>query len=119
MKIKIRFRHPIAKFLNRYFGMAAITLYPYILYSRSAVHHLYDDPASMKHEFVHVEQIRRDGWFVFYTTYLYHWVREWLRGTKWLDAYYKIPYEVEAYKREIEPFTRDEYFLRSEIINEL
>ena len=63
----------------------AITLYPFIIYkSEEAV------KKHRKHEWVHVEQVRRLGWLRFYLSYLNE-------SRKY--GYYSNKYEVEARKK--------------------
>jgi len=97
MKIRRVYNHWIPQLLN----VDGITLYPFILFSggpqylkrQSWGRDLY------KHEWIHVEQYRRDGVFKFAVKYL------WYQITK---GYEKNPYEVEAYRRQSEPFTPEE-----------
>ena len=51
-------------FLNS--GIGAITLYPFIFFHGIPTEKL------RKHEYIHVEQIRRLGWFKFYFLYFYY-----------------------------------------------
>lgn len=49
----------------------------------------------MRHELIHVWQVRRDGWLRFYVRYVWLWVT----GT----AYRDLPAEVEANAHEDDP----------------
>ena len=64
----------------------AITLYPFIIYRSEAAQTTYQ-----AHEFVHVEQVRRLGWFRFYVSYL----NETRKHGYWYNKY-----EVEARERD-------------------
>ena len=77
----------LAKFLNY-----NITLYPFIFYigvPREDVR---------VHEMTHVQQIERVGWVRFYLSYLAYYLAGRIAGKKQMQAYYEIPYEVDAYK---------------------
>jgi hypothetical protein len=75
-----------------------ITLYPFIFYNAK---HWNIEDFMRRHEWIHVEQVRRLGWWKFYYRYLkYH-------AKKGYDA---NPFEMEAYKRQSEktqPWERD------------
>lgn len=85
------------KFLAK-FGIVAIVLYPYILFSkpRRAV-----SLALMRHEHEHVRQIQKSGWLRFYLSYLYYYFAGLIRWRSHRQAYLHNPYEVEARKREM------------------
>ncbi len=85
VKVRIVYRSRIAKIL----GVGGITLYPYILISGD-----YDE-VLMNHEFIHIAQVRRDGWLRFYAGYLWDWVRLSVRLNK--HAYFELPAEIEAF----------------------
>lgn len=80
--------------------MWGVTLYPYILYR-----HERDDVSDQmfRHELEHVYQIRRDGFFKFYFT----WLRDAYRF-----GYDNIPYEIEAYAVQHEPLTSVEELIK-------
>lgn len=82
--------------------VGAITLYPFILYKRDK-QFLKDRPGYLKelfkHEYIHIEQVRRMGWFKFYFLYL-------VESAK--NGYEKNKYEIEAHDRQSEPFTDEE-----------
>lgn len=50
------------------------------------------------HELVHVGQIRRDGVFKFYFTYIKDFIYHYFKRGSWLEAYLSIPYERQAYE---------------------
>ena len=68
-------------------SIAAITLYPFIFYNRKHWRYKQEFKTLQRHEWEHVYQVRRDGWFKFY----FKWIRETIRG-----GYYSNPYELEA-----------------------
>ena len=70
---------------KKWFG---ITLYPFIFYNRK---HWHIQSYMRKHEWVHIAQIRRVGWFKFYATYIYYNITL---------GYDNNPYEVEAYSKQ-------------------
>jgi hypothetical protein len=115
--------------LPRWFGMVALTLYPFILFAKTkAESHSDFDRETLKHEMVHVRQARTYIVpLLFYIVYVYLFLREavrWLiadlsksRKRKaeenfWLewfgDAYHSNPFELEAYGEEEEDLTSDE-----------
>ena len=63
--------------------VAGIVIYPFIFYKGKP--HL----TRRRHEWIHIEQVRKEGWIKFYTKYL------WYSITK---GYHYIPYEIEAYR---------------------
>lgn len=69
-----------------------ITLYPFVLIAFPET-----DPRTpklLKHEMVHVEQVRRLGFLKFYILYVLYSIRY---------GYRNNPFEVEAYERQEEP----------------
>ena len=89
MNIRCKFLH----WLPRTLGVGAITLYPYILFSGYPSIH----SPIVKHEMVHVAQIRLVGWFQFYLSYIMYYLAGKLRGKNHEQAYFDIPYEADAY----------------------
>jgi hypothetical protein len=73
-----------------------ITLYPFIFYIGEPT------KRTIKHESIHVEQIRRHGVLRFYVSYLLHYFAYRIAGNSSLASYLLIPYEIEAYSRETE-----------------
>lgn len=89
--MKILQNHWLPKKLN----FTAITLYPYILLA-------IDYPTSitskvLAHEFVHVRQIRQQGFLKFYGMYLWMFIKLYIKFRDRDEAYKSIPVEVEAY----------------------
>ena len=98
MKIRRVYNHWIPQLLN----VGAITLYPFILFSRSVAGiktHRKEPEHLFKHEYIHIEQVRRLGWFKFYFLYL-------VDNAK--NGYDENKYEIEAYTRQIEPLNEEE-----------
>ena len=98
MKIRRKYNNWIPQLLR----VGAITLYPFILYKRSKTD-LKRTPdylkSVFKHEYIHIEQVRRLGWFKFYFLYL-------IESAK--NGYRQNKYEVEAYDRQNEQYTEEE-----------
>lgn len=98
----MKIRRVYNSWIPQLFNVGAITLYPFILFRRTVLgikanrknpEHLF------KHEYIHIEQVRKLGWFRFYFTYLVECKRNGYRQNK---------YEVEAYDRQTEPFNEEE-----------
>ena len=81
--------------------VGAITLYPFILYSHTKPYLLNQTylKTLFKHEYIHVEQVRRLGWFKFYFLYIIENME---------TGYKQNKYELEAWKRQTEPYTEEE-----------
>jgi hypothetical protein len=81
----------IAKILK----VDGIVLYPFILFAKK-------DPGTvlMKHEMIHVEQIKQSGLFKFYFSYLLQYVQFRFKGLDHNHAYRFISFEKEAYEKE-------------------
>jgi hypothetical protein len=79
-------------------GFAAITLFG-VIFARKKY-----KPVSRKlinHEEIHKAQAKDfGGWIIFYIVYLYCWVRNLFKYGFTKEAYYKIPFEIEAYANE-------------------
>ncbi len=98
MKIRRKYNHWIPQLFN----VGAITLYPYILFARSVqgIKTYRKNPEHLfKHEYIHIEQVRKLGWFKFYFTYIIESFKK---------DYLDISYEVEAYARQVEPLNEEE-----------
>lgn len=74
----------------------SITLYPFIFYIGEP------SKTTIKHESIHVEQIRRHGFVRFYVSYLLHYLAYRAAGNSHTASYLLNPYEIEAYSRETE-----------------
>lgn len=88
--VRLRYRH----WIPRLAGVQAIVLYPYVLFSATKEK---VSPLLLKHEMVHVRQVRREGWIRFYAAYLREYFALRLRGKSRDEAYRKISFEREAY----------------------
>jgi len=98
MKIRRKYNHWFPQLIN----VGAITLYPFILYSRSKPYLSARSDylkALFKHEYIHIEQVRRMGWFRFYFLYIIESIR---------NGYEDNKYEVEAHNRQHEQYTEEE-----------
>ncbi len=98
MKIRRSYNNWIPQLLN----VGAITLYPFILFSRSVqgikTYRKYPEQL-FKHEYIHIEQVRKLGWFKFYFLWLGESAKNGYKGNK---------YEIEAYARQTEPLNEEE-----------
>lgn len=74
-------------------GINAIVIYPFVLYCEA-------DPLEkiIKHENVHLHQIKRDGVGTFYKRYLMEYFKNRFSGMDHDQAYRNISYEREAYR---------------------
>jgi len=98
MKIRRKYNHWIPQLLR----VGGITLYPYILFARSVpgIKKYRQHPEYLfKHEYIHIEQVRRLGWFKFYLSYIVENMKK---------GYSNNKYEVEAYGRQEEPLNEEE-----------
>jgi len=89
LEVRIIYSHWLPK-LVRVNGMV---VYPFILLNCPP-----EEATSMllKHEFIHVYQVRKVGFIKFYLSYFYEYL---------LSGYWDISYETEAYERQFEPLT--------------
>lgn len=98
MKIRRKYNNWIPRILR----VGAITLYPFILYKRDK-EFLKARPdylkALFKHEYIHIDQVRRMGWFKFYFLYIIENIRK---------GYKQNKYELEAWDRQHEQYTEEE-----------
>lgn len=75
-----------------------VTLYPFILLKKSVLYSKLDH--SLNHEWVHVLQVQKLGWFNFYWQYLKELVSNYFKyGHDWSQAYSHISFEIEAYAK--------------------
>ena len=62
-----------------------------------------DANITLNHETIHLRQAQStcDSWWVYYIKYIYEYIKNqpWKNGTSF--AYYMIPFEMEAYKNEL------------------
>lgn len=87
--------HVKNSFIPKLLKVDGITIYPCIFFADK-------NPSDtlVKHEMVHVEQIKNYGWFRFYLSYLLEYLSYRVRGDSKNVAYNKISYEIEAYKKQ-------------------
>jgi hypothetical protein len=78
--------------LSWVFPVQAITLWPLIICR------LDTDEIMLNHEKIHLEQQRELFIVGFYMLYLFFWIKH-LNGGK-MNAYYEIPFEIEAYRNQ-------------------
>jgi hypothetical protein len=97
----MRIRRVYNSWIPQLLKVGAITLYPFILFSRKQFALSKEDYIRdlFKHEYIHIEQVRRLGWFKFYFLYLVDSAK---------NGYDENKYEIEAYARQTEPFTDEE-----------
>ena len=76
----------------KWFGINAIVLYPFVLYAEKNL-----NPVILKHEEIHLQQIRRYGVRRFYSRYLFEYLENRKRGLSHDQAYREISFEQEAY----------------------
>ncbi|MCX6823352.1 MAG: hypothetical protein NTX91_05205 [candidate division SR1 bacterium] len=91
MKVKIRYNH----WYPGCIGRRAIVLYPYILIGLSPEET--KEQGLLAHEWIHIQQIRRQGIFIFYVMYIYEWLINLWKYRNTEKAYKNISYEKEAY----------------------
>jgi len=83
----------ITKALSIFISVGAITLFPFII-----VRSDYDNPITINHEKIHIEQQRELFVIFFYVLYVFYWAKGKVQGMSNDDAYFNIPFEKEAYK---------------------
>ena len=88
--VKLRFNSALARRL----GVEAIVLYPFVFFARSRER---TAPATLRHEMIHVRQVRQLGWWRFYLGYLREYARHRWKLRSHDAAYRAISFEREAY----------------------
>ena len=73
-------------FNDRYWGYV---VYPFIFYREGK----YSDTLR-RHEWTHIRQIQRDGWFKYHYVYAMEYMKK---------GYYNVSYEIEAYAMQEDP----------------
>lgn len=99
MKVRIKYGVKLPGKIN------GILVYPYILLRCPEYRAC---PILVKHELIHVEQIKRDGVIVFWLKYEAWFVWNFIKYRNLYKAYRNIPYEIEAYSRQGELLTIEE-----------
>ena len=99
MKIQERFNSGIARFFN----VGGIVFYPFIFYSfrKQALEVSPEAPENWvrRHEWIHIDQIRKHGYFTFHFKYFLHYLINRFKGMNHFESYWNIPYEIEARER--------------------
>ncbi len=107
VKVKCVYNSRFAKLLNVW----GITLYPFIFMALSREQAFKEH--LVQHEFVHVRQVRKHGWFKFYINYLYQYFANRLKGLGADKSYSNIDWEKEAYAQQ-----KDKNFFTEEELKE-
>lgn len=83
----------------------AIILYPFVLFKKSE-----SDVSTLlvKHQFIHIHQIHRDGFITFSLKYMYEYLKNWREFKNSNMAYLNVGYEMEAYTYQHDHFTSEE-----------
>ncbi len=92
---------PIIKVVDKIiFGenIVGITLWPFIFIKKG-----YDKPETIRHETIHIKQQQELLVIPFYILYGLLWVIYTFTVSKVQDAYYRLPFEIEAYKNAKDP----------------
>ena len=84
------------RLLLKLLNVNAIVIYPWVFYST-------DKPNKylVNHEEIHLQQMYRDGVLKFYLIYLLDYFSLRLKGFNHNEAYYAIPYEIEAHENQL------------------
>jgi hypothetical protein len=90
----MQIKHIHNSFIPKILKVDGITIYPFIFYKGTPSETL------VKHEMVHVKQIKYHGWLRFYISYGLEYLSYRVRGDSKNVAYNKISYEVQAYKEQ-------------------
>lgn len=77
----------------RLIRIEGIVLYPFVLFASKIPHGFLEN-----HERIHCDQIKRDGVFRFYGSYLFQYFNNRRKGMNKDQAYRAISYEKEAYQ---------------------
>ena len=93
--MKIVFNSKLVKFISLFNNIAAITLYPYVFIKSSKEE---TSTTLIRHELIHVHQIKEVGIVPFYLIYLWDFFLGLILHRSFQRAYYSIRFEQEAYK---------------------
>ena len=94
MKVRIRYNC----WYPRCIGFRGTVFYPYVLISTSRVEA--KKKRILHHEWIHIQQIRREGFLNFYCKYISEWLFNFIKYGNMSKAYKNISYEKEAYANE-------------------
>lgn len=90
----------------KYLQALGIVIWPFVFIAPAK-----DDtpPSLLKHEFVHVHQVRREGVIWFYAQYIWCLICHWWKYGDWEGGFVnENKWEDEAYSLEVNPLTDDE-----------
>lgn len=106
MQSSAKFYYIFNSSFTQILGLDGIVLWPFVCISTSRKN---TPQHILKHELVHVAQIRREGGPIyFYIKYLYDIFEEWIKTGNLEEAYEASLYEKEAYKKERKNLTKKE-----------
>jgi len=94
--------------ITKYFNLDGLVLYPFILISEKKEN---TQIITLKHEFIHIEQIKKYGVFYFYYKYIIYILKYWNETDDITRGFIENDFEEEAYNRENEPLTKEELLL--------
>ena len=91
--MKIIYNSKIPKLI----GVGGITLYPFVCvaYTKEDCSH-----TLIRHELIHVRQIKEVGFFKFYISYIWQYLLGRFQGLNHSESYLAISFEVEAYQNQ-------------------
>ena len=84
----------IPRYLSIFINIGAITLWPFII-SRNKL-----NKQVLNHEMIHIKQQQELFIIGFYILYVYYWIKGLMYYHDAQQAYYSIPFEMEAYINE-------------------
>tara|TARA_B100001564_G_C20348016_1_gene537603 strand:- start:42 stop:383 length:342 start_codon:yes stop_codon:yes gene_type:complete len=84
----------IPRYLSIFINIGAITLWPFVI-SRNKL-----NKQVLNHETIHIKQQQELLIIGFYILYVYYWVKGLMYYRDAQQAYYSIPFEMEAYINE-------------------
>lgn len=91
----MKVRHIKNSWVPKLLKVDAIVLYPFVLYA-----YQYPSARLIRHEMIHVKQIRKLGVFGFYFRYFLEYSKYRIKGYDHYNAYMNISFEKEAYELE-------------------
>jgi hypothetical protein len=86
-----------ARWLPEVLRCEAFVFYPFIVFKEDKDK---VPKTTVRHELIHIRQLKRDGLIKSTVLYTYYYVKNYLRYKDFDKAYREIPYEKEAYKKE-------------------
>lgn len=87
--------------LPKLWGASATTIYPFVFCVQSPDEALATHTIS--HELVHVDDVRQQGWFSFYFTYIVSFVANLLKTKNYWYSYYNLLAEQKAFRLQDDP----------------